>query len=64
MRCNVEGRRRTEATEGQPFLRSTKRKALTIYGTCLITPHLLMRPLSSSTILPDRWSSISSNSPT
>lgn len=27
-----------------------------------MTPHLLMRPLSWTTILPERWSSISSNS--
>ena len=27
-----------------------------------MTPHLLMRPLSSTTILPDLWSSMYSNS--
>jgi len=34
----------------------------TARGTYLMTPHLLMRPLSSTTILPDLWSSMYSNS--
>ena len=34
----------------------------TARGTYLMTPHLLMRPLSSTTILPALWSSMYSNS--
>ena len=33
-----------------------------LYSTYLMTPHLLIRPFSSTTILPDLWSSMYSNS--